>query len=239
MKNVLLLGGTLEARRLAKALSMRDDIHAIISLAGVTSTPPDFGLEKRIGGFGGIAGLVNYIKAESIDILIDATHPYAQQMSHHAAAASAETGITRLALNRPPWQAGAGDQWQEFPTWDDLFNAIPEDAHIFLAAGQDGMTAFDRDRHFDITARALERPQGLTHDINLIRSLPQAAAEDEIDLFQTHGITHLVCKNSGGTASTAKLAAARHLGMSVFMLARPPFPAGESFADIDAILSRL
>ena len=244
MKNVLLLGGTLEARRLAKALSRRDDIKAIISLAGVTSAPPDFGLEKRIGGFGGIQGLVDYIKSEAIDILIDATHPYAKQMSHHAAAATLETGITRLALNRPPWQAEPGDDWQEFASWDDLIAAIPQDAHIFLAAGQDGMIAFDRQRSFAITARALEEPQGLNHPINLIKSLPQSAPEDEIDLFQEHGITHLVCKNSGGTASTAKLIAARHLGMKVLMLARPPFPTplfpqGESLADIDAILSRL
>ena len=75
--------------------------------------------------------------------------------------------------------------------------------------------------------------------VSQIETATPQGAEDEIDLFQSHGITHLVCKNSGGTASTAKLAAARHLGMSVFMLARPPFPAGESFADIDAILSRL
>ena len=239
MKKILLLGGTLEARRIAKYLADHDGFTTIISLAGVTSSPPDFGLEKRIGGFGGIPGLCQYITDQHIDILIDATHPFANGMSTHAAAAAVQTGITCLPLLRPSWQAGPGDNWQEFSSWDDLITAIPEDAHIFLAAGQDGMMAFDRPRDFDITARALEEPAGLTHPINLIKSLPQSTADAEIELFQDHGITHLVCKNSGGTASTAKLDAARILGMTVLMLGRPPTPHHNTYPDIDSLLAQL
>jgi precorrin-6A/cobalt-precorrin-6A reductase len=236
MRRILLLGGTLEARQLAEGLAGRDDVKATISLAGVTGAPPDFGLEKRVGGFGGISGLCNYITEEEIDVLIDATHPYAAQMSRHAAEAATKTGIARLCLSRPPWQAGEDDDWREFKTWDDLIAAIPPAARVFLAAGQDGLLAFDRAREFSVLARALTRPEGLRDDITLLRSPPLESAEHEAALFEEHHISHLVCKNSGGTASSAKLAAARRLGLPVLMLARPQQVPGENFADVDAIL---
>ena len=237
MKSILLLGGTMEARILAEALSGRDDVVATISLAGATSAPPEFGLKNRIGGFGGIDGLCDYIRDENIDILIDATHPYAEQMSRHAAVAAKRTGITRLVLYRPSWNAEDGDDWHGFAEWNDLIEAIPQGAVVFLAAGQDGMKAFDRPRDFDVVARALERPDGLSRDITLIKSLPLKSAEDEAELMKQHGITHLVSKNSGGNASIAKLKAARMLGLPVFMLARPPMPEGETYPDTDAILA--
>lgn len=239
MKNILLLGGTADARIVAKSLAQRDDVRAIISLAGVTSTPPDFGLEKRIGGFGGVEGLCNYIRVEKIDVLIDATHPYAVHMSRHAALAADETGITRLALERPQWHASDGDHWTEYGDWDDLFNAIPQDARVFLTAGQDGMRAFDRPRGFTVLARALEEPQGLNHDVELIKSLPLKSAEEEIALLSQYRITHLVSKNSGGRSSMAKLDAARHLGIPVLMLARPPMPEGKTYPDAGALLAEL
>ncbi len=239
MMRVLLLGGTQDARMLAKELAGREDINATISLAGVTSNPPDFGLDKRIGGFGGVDGLCSYIRDEGIEVLIDATHPYAEQMSRHAAIAAHETGIKRLALNRPAWQAEDGDDWQEFPTWDNLITALPDDAVVFLAAGQDGMRAFDRPRRFSVLARALEQPEGIIYPITLIQSLPLKTAEDEAELLQGHGITHLVCKNSGGTASTAKLQAARKLGLPVLMLARPEMPEGPTYPDMHAIMLAL
>ncbi len=239
MQRVLLLGGTKDARILAKALAARADIHATISLAGVTSNPPDFGLNKRIGGFGGVDGLCAYIRAEGIKVLIDATHPYAAQMSQHAAWAAAKTGITRLALFRPAWRPEDGDHWREFPTWEDLITALPVDARVFLAAGQDGMRAFDHPHSFEIVARALEYPSGITNPITLIQSLPLKSADDEAALFQENSITHVVCKNSGGTASTAKLVAARMLGLPVFMLARPTPPDGVFYENAQAIMAAL
>ena len=140
-EKILLLGGTREARMIAGLLAKRDDCTAILSLAGVTSSPPDTGLEKRIGGFGGAEKMAAWMQDEAITTLIDATHPYAARISANAAWAAEKTGIRRLCLSRPQWEPEDGDQWQEFDDWSSLAAVIPDGARVFLTAGQDGITA--------------------------------------------------------------------------------------------------
>lgn len=237
MQKILLLGGTTEARELARILSTRDDLDATISLAGLTSQVSEFGLKKRIGGFGGIDGLCDYIRTEQVDMLIDATHPYAEQMSHHAAMAAKRAGIKRLALERPPWIAQEGDDWHHFKNWDDLIRAIPKGARVFLTAGQDGIKALNRPRDFEVMARVMEQPHPIPDNIEWIKSPPLATMHAEAELMQQHSITHLVSKNSGG--QMAKLEAARTLSIPVFLLARPPMPQGETYPDIESLLAHL
>ena len=236
---VLLLGGTLEARLIAANLSSRDDISATLSLAGVTSSPPDPGIPMRIGGFGGAQGLAAYLEAENITTLIDATHPFASTISANAARAAEMAGIRRLALWRPAWRPGAGDIWREFGSWDELISAIPDGANVFAAAGQDGMKALGGETRFDILARALKKPDGLPEHIRFLCGLPGQTDAAEEAVFRDHGITHLVAKNAGGTASNAKLIAARSLGLPVFLLARPAPPSGEVFDDVARLIAAL
>ena len=239
MERILLLGGTREARELAGWLATRDDITATLSLAGVTSAPPDPGIPMRIGGFGGAEGLAAYLEAQSITTLIDATHPFASTISANAARATAMTGSRRLVLWRPSWQAGSEDRWQEFGAWDDLISAIPDGALVFAAAGQDGMRALGQQTRFDILARALKKPEGLAPHIGFLKGLPGQSADAEEALFRQERITHLVAKNAGGTSSEAKLIAARRLGLPVLLLARPAPPSGDLFPDVEAIIAAL
>ena len=236
---VLLLGGTLEARLIAANLSSRDDISATLSLAGVTSSPPDPGIPMRIGGFGGAQGLAAYLEAENITTLIDATHPFASTISANAARAAEMAGIRRLALWRPAWRPGAGDIWREFGNWDELISAIPDGANVFAAAGQDGMKALGGQTRFNILARALQKPDGLPAHIQFLCGLPGRTAEAEEAVFLEQGITHLVAKNAGGNASNAKLMAARTLGLPVFLLARPAPPPGALFENIEELIAAI
>src|ERR1700710_1527222 len=116
---VLILGGTSEARGLAELVARSPDIRAMLSLAGRTRTPHPQPIATRIGGFGGIDGLCDYLQAERIDRVVDATHPFAAQMSRHAAAACARAGIPLLILSRPPWQQQPGDVWTEVAGLED------------------------------------------------------------------------------------------------------------------------
>ncbi len=250
MQNLLLLGGTLEARRIAADLAGDDGFAATLSLAGVTSSPPDPGIPMRTGGFGGVDGLAEYLKSHAIDVLVDATHPYASRMSANAVEACNHTGIRRLTLWRPAWQASGSDDWREFPDWPTLIDALPDGARVFLAAGQDGMIAFSApekssapekagSRRIELVARALSRPDGTPENLRFIQSLPGKTWQDEAGLFTRERISHIVAKNSGGTASTAKLAAARELGLPVLMLARPDAPEPPLYDDEESLLSAL
>ena len=80
MTRVLLLGGTTEASLLACSLAATN-VDAIFSYAGRTETPVAQPLPTRIGGFGGIAGLVAYLKANAISHVVDATHPFAARLA--------------------------------------------------------------------------------------------------------------------------------------------------------------
>jgi precorrin-6A/cobalt-precorrin-6A reductase len=243
-RKILLLGGTSEARRIAARLAELDHSDVVLSLAGVTPNPPDMGVETRIGGFSGGGfdgkqGLARYLDEASIDLVIDATHPYATVISANAAHACLMQEVERMCLWRLPWQASPGDDWQVYPSWDDLIAAIPDGAMVFLAAGQDGLTAIGSPQRFKVFARALVQPVGVDSSAVFIVSPPKDTPADEAELFQHYGITHVICKNSGGMASSAKLIAARQLGLSVLMLDRPLPPPPPLYDSPEAILDAI
>src|SRR5689334_6844721 len=113
MLNILILGGTGEARQLAGELAGKASFKVTLSLAGRTAQPAVQPVQIRIRGFGGVDGLADYLVTQRVDVLVDATHPYAATMAAHAAQASARTKVPILALRRPPWKVNAADRWIE------------------------------------------------------------------------------------------------------------------------------
>ena len=245
MRRLLLLGGTLEARQIAAALAGgQKRFEATLSLAGVTSNPPDPGIPVRTGGFGGVEGLAEYLAENEIKMLVDATHPFAAQISANAEEACREAGVERLTLWRPAWTPLKGDNWREFNRWPELVAELEGGARVFMAAGQDGIKAIAADPRLAdgrITcfARAIEVPPEVPHGVEFIKSRPAKTWQEEAELFQEKNITHLVAKNSGGEASRAKIDAARQLGLPVLLLARPAPPAEPLYETTEDILAAL
>ena len=195
-----------------------------LSLAGATRAPAASPLATRIGGFGGAEGLARYLGANRIDALLDATHPFATEISANAAAASSAAGVPWLALLRPPWREAAGDRWVRVADIEAAAQALgAQPRRVFLTIGRKDLAPFLRTPHAYVV-RSVDSPPAddLPAGAIAIAARGPFAVEDEERLLRRHRIDALVTKNSGGTATAAKLAASRRLGIPVVMVDRPP-----------------
>jgi precorrin-6A/cobalt-precorrin-6A reductase len=223
---VLLLGGTAEARALAAAL--HPDVEVISSLAGRVANPALPVGSLRIGGFGGLAGMREWLRDEHIDVVVDATHPFAATITAHAAQVCGELGLPHLVLSRPAWE-----------TSDAITAASNADAaaivsrqgysRVFLTTGRSGVAAFSgADPYFLIRVVTAPDAGTLPRRHRLLLSRGPYRYEDECALLREHRIDALVTKNSGGAMTQPKLDAAAAVGVAVVMVQRPALPAGVS-----------
>ncbi|QLJ03799.1 cobalt-precorrin-6A reductase [Streptomyces sp. NEAU-sy36] len=242
-RHVLVLGGTAEARRLAAALVAHPaGIRVTTSLAGRTTRPDAVAGETRTGGFGGADGLADWLRAHHVDALVDATHPFAETITAHAARAAAATGVPAIVLRRPGWRPVPGDRWHDVPSLAGAAEALPGlGGRVFLTTGRLGLAAFAHltDHHFLV--RSVEPPDPpLPPDTEVLLARGPFTLTGERALLRTHRVDVLVTKDSGGEATAAKLTAARELGLPVVVVRRPPLPPGvAAVADVPAVLHRL
>ncbi|MGP3697976.1 cobalt-precorrin-6A reductase [Rhodobacter sp. NSM] len=222
---ILLLGGTTEASRMA-ALLAGEGLEAVFSYAGRTATPIAQPLPVRMGGFGGAEGLADYLRQEGISHVVDATHPFAAQMSRNAVEACALTGIPLVALERAPWVPGKGDRWTRVGTIAAAAEALPEaEARVFLAIGRMHLEAFAGRPQHHYLLRLVDPPEALP--------LPRAEVviargpfdlDGDLSLMREQETEIVVAKNAGGEGARAKLDAARMLGLPVILIDRPAIP---------------
>jgi precorrin-6A/cobalt-precorrin-6A reductase len=242
MKRVLILGGTGDAARLITQASTLPGIEVISSLAGRVSQPHTPDGRVRIGGFGGTEGLTTYIREQHIDLLIDATHPFAVQMSHHAAAAALACSVPHLMLVRPAWEPVAGDRWLPVESIAAAVEILPRVAQrVFLTIGRQELAAFASLQNLWFLMRMIDppRPDTPVPPGTLVLARGPFALEDERQLLQTYAIEAIVSKNSGGEATYAKIIAARELGLPVVMIQRRALPGGERVAQVQQALEWL
>jgi precorrin-6A/cobalt-precorrin-6A reductase len=241
VRTILILGGTREAAELARRLTALPDCRVISSLAGRTAAPALPAGETRIGGFGGANGMAAFMIAEGIDLLIDATHPFAERISKNAALAASETGTRLLRLARPPWRPQAGDRWRSVASLEAAATELPASARAFLALGSQHLSAFAPRRDVAFILRMVDPPvEPPLPGAKIVLGKPSRDPAEEAALFRGHGVTHLVCRNSGGEGAIAKLAAARMLALPVIMVERAPPPAGgEVFETTDTLLAAI
>ncbi|MEV4555471.1 cobalt-precorrin-6A reductase [Kitasatospora sp. NPDC049285] len=226
--HVLILGGTTEARRLADALAADPALRVTSSLAGRVAQPRLPAGEVRIGGFGGPAGLAAWLRAQRVDALIDATHPFADTISHNAALAAADTHTPLLALRRPSWTPGDGDRWHPVPDLAAAADALPAlGGRVFLTTGRQGIAAFAHLTGHWFLARSVEPPTApMPPATEVLLERGPFTLDGELALLRAHRIDVLVTKDSGSAATAPKLTAARELALPVVIVQRPHPPAG-------------
>jgi precorrin-6A/cobalt-precorrin-6A reductase len=235
MKRLLILGGTGDAVQLAARAIELPGLEVVTTLAGRTNNPQPVLGTVRIGGFGGEAGLIAYLQTEKIDFIIDATHPFAAQISWHVAGAATKVGIPRLLLVRPAWVRSIEDRWIEVERIEAAVQAIPASAErIFVTIGRQQLAPFavltDKwclMRSIDPPDPSIPLPPG-----KLLLDRGPFSLEGERQLLREYQIQAIVSKNSGGDATYAKIMAARELGLPVVMVQRPIVPEGERVADV-------
>ena len=239
---VLILGGTTEASTLARLLAGDPRFTTTLSLAGRTSAPAPQPLRTRSGGFGGIPGLACHLEHHAIDAVIDATHPYAGQMSAHAVAACTQVGVSLASMVRAPWQPGAGDDWTIVADADAAARALGTAPRcVFLGIGRQELPAFAKAPQHRYIARVIETPprDSLPPDIAILQARGPFDLAAEMALLRDRHIEIVVSKNSGGSATYAKIEAARALTLPVIMIARPDKPVGHVVTSADEAVAWL
>jgi len=240
--NILILGGTAESRTLAGSLAVTGRFDVTLSLAGRTARPLAQPAPMRSGGFGGAEGLARYLRDKTIDVLIDATHPYADVISANAARAAALTGVPLVALRRAAWEKVSGDQWIEVESIAAAVAALGQaPRRVFLALGRKEIAPFAEAPQHTYLVRSVDPvdpPLAVPHAIYLTARGPFSEAEDRA-LLERHRIDVIVAKNSGGDATYGKIAASRALHLPVIMLQRPSLPEVEAVETVDDVLAWL
>jgi precorrin-6A/cobalt-precorrin-6A reductase len=236
MKRILLLGGVTEALAIARTLSPEH----VYSLAGGGRVPTDLRCQVRVGGYGGAEGLAAYIRTEGITLLVDATHPYAAQISANAAKAAGLASIECWALRRPAWQPQADDDWREVADWAELVQALAPFQRPLFTLGREPLQHLQEiPLHQYWTLRALDPYPG-TERCEVIGARGPFRLDDERALFAQRCIDVLISKNSGSGATEPKLQVARELRIPVLVLKRPTLPQVDRiFMDAATLLAQM
>ncbi|WP_425581995.1 cobalt-precorrin-6A reductase [Streptosporangium fragile] len=226
--NILVLGGTDEARRLAAALVARPGTHVVSSLAGRVRDPKLPVGEVHEGGFGGPDGLAAWLAERRVDVVVDATHPFAARMTASAVEATGRTGLPLLILRRPGWRQGPGDDWRWVPSLAAAAELLPSlGERVFLTTGRRSLPVFAGLDGQWFLARSVDPPEPpAPRRLEVLLSRGPFTVEGELALMREHRVEVLVTKDSGGEMTTAKLVAARELGLPVVIVRRPALRAG-------------
>jgi precorrin-6A/cobalt-precorrin-6A reductase len=234
---LLLLAGTAEARALAGRLVEDSRFEVVASLAGATQQAKPLPVPTRIGGFGGAPEQEEYIKDNHFDVVVDATHPFATQISDRSQKICAALDLPYLQLLRPGWQPGEGDDWRFISGSEEVADLLPQGARVFLATGRKTLEDYKNISDHTLYCRVVDPPETPFPypDGGYITGRPPFSVESETELFRDLGITHLVVKDAGGVAD-AKFAAARALGIKVIVIERPPQPPGEKASTVEEAL---
>lgn len=238
---VLILGGTGEASQLAAHLCERSDMIVVSSLAGRVEQPAMPAGTVRTGGFGGVVGLIEYLITQRIDVVLDATHPFAAKISSNAEIACKHTKIPLIAFERPAWIPQEGDRWVQVPDIESATELVnrPEN-RVFLSIGRRELAHFCGCSNSWFLIRTIDKPTvPLPPRSRLLLSRGPFHLDQERRLLRSEAITHIVSKNSGGCATYAKIEAARELEIEVIMVDRPAIARTTLCTDINEVYVQL
>jgi len=239
--HLLILGGTAEAAALAAAANNRfgATLKITTSLAGITRAPRSVSGALRIGGFGGASGLATWLQGNEVDLVVDATHPFAIIISENTIQACMSTNLPHLVYSRPSWEPKAGDRWRIVSDLDSAAALLPEMAErVFLSLGSQRLEAFAGLKGVHLLVRMIDPPETPPPlvDYTVVLGRGPFDVEAEHDLLRRERIDTIVSRNSGGAATYAKIEAARHLHLPVVMVAPPVWETDDRVESLEGAL---
>ncbi|QEX18658.1 precorrin-6A reductase [Hypericibacter terrae] len=226
---ILILGGTGDAARLAAGINADPKFSVTTSLAGRTDNPKKLAGKVRVGGFGGIAGLIDYLRESKVDVLVDASHPFAAQIRRHAMAAATKANVPLLRLERAAWAKMRGDRWHEVEDLAEAAKLAPKLGHrAFLTVGRTELASFSGVAGVHFLVRLVDPPSAPLPlaDFEIMLERGPFDETEELQLMRVRHIDLVIAKNSGGDATYGKIAAARELKVPVILQRRPALPPG-------------
>jgi precorrin-6A/cobalt-precorrin-6A reductase len=241
-RRVLVLGGSTEASELtSRIIDSEPGLEVTMSFAGRTNErmPVPEGCSVRVGGFGGVAGLEDTLRVEGFAAVVDATHPFAAQMPFHAAAACSSVGTPLLRVLRPAWSPEPGDRWIDAPSMIEAAQAVLDSGaqRVLLTIGRQELRAFARCAA-QLIVRCIDPPDSdALANATILLARGPFTLDGELEVMRTHGVELVVSKNAGGTATYAKIAAARHFGVPVVMVERPAAPPVATVSTVAAAMT--
>jgi precorrin-6A/cobalt-precorrin-6A reductase len=237
--HLLILGGTEEGYALAQALAGRPDCRVTSSLAGATRTPRLPAGVHRVGGFGGLDGLRDWLVAERVAVVVDASHPFATRITAQATQAAAAAGCRYLRLERPPWQPRQGDRWTQVPNLAASLASLRQlgARRVLAALGARALPEL-ASQPLGFVLRGIVPPAALPANVAWLAARGPFTVAAERRLLQAQAVDALLCRNSGGEGARAKLDAARELGLPVVLIERRGTVA-DAFTDVAGALSAI
>jgi precorrin-6A/cobalt-precorrin-6A reductase len=226
-RNILILGGTGDASRLAAGLAADPRFSVTTSLAGRTESPKKPAGKLRSGGFGGVEGLIDHLRDGKFDVLVDATHPFAAQIRRHAMAAATQAKVPLLRLERAAWVKKRGDRWHEVKDLAEAAKLAPKlGRRAFLTVGRKELAAFGNIPEVHFLVRLVDPPAEPLPlaDFEIMLERGPFDETEELQLMRVRRVDLVIAKNSGGNATYGKIAAARELKIPVILQRRPPLP---------------
>ena len=244
LKNILILGGTGEARELAQRIhtSIGKRVKITSSLVGMRSKPPILPGKVRYGGFGGVPGLTSYLSKKNIDMVIDATHPFSKNISKNATIACGDSkngGIPRLLLTRALWNIPPSAKWIEVENLKTAANhLLGNSRRVFLTTGLRGLNNFSDCTDLWFLIRLIDQPVETLplNDFKVIIGRPPYDLKQELSILSEHSIDTLVAKHAGGRATEAKILAASKAGVKIVLIRRPALEPGPLAETVDEAL---
>lgn len=246
---ILLLGGTADTPRLAERL-LACGATVLVSLA--TDTPLALPSHPRLHVRRGrldVEACIALLRAEGVTLLLDASHPYAEDARCMAREAAQRCGIRYAAYIRPAAGTAIPDglEWIEAASHEEAARQACEPREpILLTIGSRHMEVYVREARalgVPVFARILPgaeaeaacRAAGLGVESCIVGRGPFSHA-DTLALLRAHRIGVMVTKDGGEAGGLPeKLHAARDAGCRVILVARPKVPP-DAWSSLDALL---
>ena len=234
---ILLLGGTKDSTELIKHLKTNYDTNIL------TTTTTEYGskLALEAGSDETIARpllkdeIIELINNSDFDLLIDATHPFAEHITHTSVSVSKICEIAYIRFERPSLNLDEFDTShiiyaKSFENAGEIISKEIPDGNILHFAGantmEDVLKNVSKERFYP---RVLKVPKSMEkceklgiEDNHIIAMKGAASLKENIDLIEKYDASVMITKESGEIGGVIeKIDAANQKDISLIMIKRP------------------